>query len=226
MAITEEEVGVVIVAVGRTFRVTEARRGWVQVRVESNQRRILYGGHFAKRNELAGAPHIDVLNGPLIPATIDVATHAELGFGANIDAPIIYGQREPGSFANAIRIVYAVLIGGAESVIDVGIPGGVGQRRRAHERLAVVSHQTQQTGRPDVIKSRSGGERPGELTEIAHVHGVRYPNLFQIINAGNLLGFTFGPGQGGKQHGRENGNDGDDDQQFDEREAFLSCFLQ
>ena len=43
----------------------------------------------------------------------------------------------------------------------------------------------------------------------------------EVVHAFNAGGFSFGAGQGGKQHARQNTDDRDHDQQFDEGEAFL-----
>src|SRR5206468_72544 len=56
MPIGKDQVCAVIVPVCRTLSMAEARSSWVHVRVESNQGRIIDGGHFTKRDKLAGTP--------------------------------------------------------------------------------------------------------------------------------------------------------------------------
>jgi hypothetical protein len=44
-------------------------------------------------------------------------------------------------------------------------------------------------------------------------------NLLEIADALNGPGILFGPGEGREQHGSQDRDDGDDNQQFDQREA-------
>jgi hypothetical protein len=50
-------------------------------------------------------------------------------------------------------------------------------------------------------------------------HSGAQPGLFEIVYAGDVLGFGFASGQRRQNHASEDGNDGDDDQQFDEGEG-------
>ncbi len=62
--------------------------------------------------------------------------------------------------------------------------------------------------------------RPGKhLVVIVHVHRVGESPLFQVVEAGDLLGLGFGLGQCGQQHRGQNGNDGNDHQQFNQCET-------
>ena len=54
---------------------------------------------------------------------------------------------------------------------------------------------------------------------VGEIHRAGQADLFQVGKADRLLAFLFGACQRRQQHRGENRDDGDDDQQFDQREA-------
>ena len=57
------------------------------------------------------------------------------------------------------------------------------------------------------------------LVAVVGVELHEQPDLFEVVQALDAIGFRFGLGKRGQKHRRQDGDDRDDDEQFDEREA-------
>ena len=74
---------------------------------------------------------------------------------------------------------------------------------------------------PVVLRRQCGLHFPAGGQDIVGLGGVKLheePDLFQVVQATDLLAFAFGLGQCWQQHSGQDGDDGNDDQQFNERE--------
>jgi hypothetical protein len=61
--------------------------------------------------------------------------------------------------------------------------------------------------------------RTVHVVVIHAVHRVSNASLFEVVDAGGLLGFGFGASERRQEHCGKDGNDCDDDEQLDEREG-------
>ena len=105
---------------------------------------------------------------------------------------MIDSRGKPRPFADPERVEFPIRAAGAQSLVDVRVPGAFGQCCRTIKCLAIIAHQIQQPRRPEIIKLRRDGETSRVLIVIADINDIGNSNLSQIVDAGGLLAAPFG----------------------------------